>query len=199
MNITAQQISDFESDIAAEYAAGKIPFPVHLRSGREEQLIRIFEKYEIGPDDYLFAQWDSHDYALLKGVDPAELKAAIMRGESIALQFPAHRMFCSGIVGSLTGVAAGCAWALKRQGSKARVFCAVGDMTAETGDFYLAAKYAHNFDLPVWWIVTDNGYSVLTKTNDAWGKITELCFDRIIRFQYENSWPHSGLKERVQF
>ena len=158
--ITKEDIIAFEQEIAGIFATGVIRAPVHLRAGREDQLISIFKEEEIGGDDYVFGFWDSHELALLKGVPREELKQAILDGKSISLCFPEYKVLCSGIAGSLMGTATGAAWALKNQGKKGRAFIFCGDMSAETGIFHEAVKYALNFDLPATFIVCDNGVSV---------------------------------------
>lgn len=204
MQITAEEIKDFEKDIADTYATGVIHAPVHLRSGREQQLIDIFEQNKIGPDDYVFGYWDSHELALLKGIPRETLKQAILEGKSIALCFPEQKILCSGIVGSLMGVATGTAWALKHQNKKANVYLFCGDMSAETGIFHEAVKYAYNFDLPVKFIVCDNSVSVLTNTRATWGS-SDPWFKgtkyekNIIYFKYTNGYPHSGLGKMIKF
>ncbi|MBF0485540.1 MAG: hypothetical protein HQL16_03390 [Candidatus Omnitrophica bacterium] len=202
--LTKKDLEGFENEVAGIFAQGLIKAPVHLRSGREEELIRIFQEYNIGADDYLFGFWDSHELCLLKGVAREEVLAAIMDGRSIALCFPEHKIFCSGIVGSLMGVATGVAWALKHEGKKGRVFLFCGDMSSETGIFHEAVKYAVNFDLPAKFIVSDNGLSVMTQTRETWGS-EEPWFKgtrfekKIVYFQYKNGWPHSGLGKLIKF
>jgi acetoin:2,6-dichlorophenolindophenol oxidoreductase subunit alpha len=202
--LTKQDLESFENEIAEIFGKGLIKAPVHLRAGREEELIRIFGKYAIGPEDHLFGFWDSHELCLLKGVPRETVKQAILDGRSIALCFPEHKIYCSGIVGSLMGVATGVAWALKREGKKGRVFLFCGDMSSETGIFHEAIKYAVNFDLPVVFVVCDNGLSVMTETRLAWGS-SEPWFkgtrfeSKIEYFQYKNGWPHSGLGKLIKF
>ena len=202
--ITKEDLANFEKEIAEIFATGVIRAPVHLRAGREEALIRIFQENMIGPEDYVFGHWDSHELVLLKGVPREEVKQAIIDGKSISLCFPEYKVFCTGIVGSLMGTATGTAWALKNQGKKGRAFIFCGDMTAETGIFHEAVKYAVNFDLPATFIVGDNGLSVMTNTREVWG-----CPDpwfkgtkyekKIIYFKYTNTYPHSGLGWKIKF
>lgn len=202
--ITKETIRSFEEDIAGIFAQGKIRAPVHLRRGREDQLIKIFKDHKISAQDYVFGYWDSHELALLKGVSRKELKQAILDGKSISLCFPKQKILCSGIVGSLMGTATGVGWALKNQKKKGRVFLFCGDMSAETGIFFEAVKYAYNFDLPVTFIVCDNGLSVMTDTRAVWGnkspwfKGTKYA-KKIIYFKYKNEYPHSGLGKLIKF
>lgn len=202
--LTKEDLEQFEQEIAAIYATGVIRAPVHLRSGREDELIRIFREQGIGPDDYVYGFWDSHELALLKGVPREELKQAILDGKSISLCFPRQKFLCSGIVGSLMGVATGTAWALKTLGAPGRVFLFCGDMSAETGIFHEAVKYAVNFDLPVTFIVCDNTVSVMTPTREVWGSADPWWKgtkyeSKILYFVYRNGFPHSGLGKLIAF
>ena len=202
--ITKDELIAFEKEIADVFATGVIRAPVHLRAGREEDLIRIFKEEGIGDDDYVFGFWDSHELALLKGVPREELKQAILDGKSISLCFPKYKLLCSGIVGSLMGVASGVAWSLKHQGGPGRVFLFCGEMSSETGIFHEAVKYVYNFDLPAKFIVCDNVVSVMTDTRATWGA-PEAWFtgtkyeSKIIYFKYTNGYPHSGLGKLIKF
>jgi TPP-dependent pyruvate/acetoin dehydrogenase alpha subunit len=202
--LTKEDLIQFENEIADVFGRGLIKAPIHLRAGREHDLIRIFQKYAIGPDDHILAYWDSHEICLLKGVPRDEVKAAILAGRSISLCFPKRHIYCSGIVGSLMGTATGLAWALKQRRDKGRVFLFCGDMSAETGSFHEAVKYAVNFDLPVVFVVSDNGLSVMTDTRAVWGSPVPWFADtrfaaKIEYFKYTNGWPHSGLGKLVKF
>ena len=207
--MTKDDLIQFETEIADIFATGVIRAPVHLRSGREEQLIDIFTSNNISSHDYIFGYWDSHELALLKGVPREQVKKAILDGNSIALSFPDYNVLCSGIVGSLMGVACGTAWALKRKGLPGRVFHFCGEMSAETGIFHEAVKYACHFDLPIKFIVCDNGVSVMTNTREVWGcdkpwwqewrYDNDDPFYKIEYFKYTNGYPHSGLGKMIKF
>ncbi len=108
--------------------------------------------------------WRSHYQCLLKGVPRQELKAEIMAGHSITLCFPRYRVLSSAIVGGIIPIAVGTALGIKRRGERARVHCFMGDMTAETGIAHEAIKYSTNHQLPIRFIVEDNGKSVCTDT-----------------------------------
>jgi len=202
--VTKEDLASFEREIVDLFSSGEIKAPVHLRGGREDQLIKIFKDNNIAYEDYVFGYWDSHELALLKGVPRDEVKQAIIDEKSISLIFADYNFYCSGIVGSLAGVSVGTAWALKHGGKKGRVFHFCGDMSAETGIFHEAVKYATNFDLPITFIVSDNGLSVMTETRKVWGN-PEPWFkgtrfeNKIIYFKYKNEYPHSGIGWKVEF
>ena len=79
---------------------------------------------------------------------------------------------CSSIVGGIPSIASGIALSIKLQNKKDRVWCWVGDMSAETGHFHEAYKYSLNHDLPITFIVEDNKKSVCTPTPDIWKRET---------------------------
>ena len=185
----AASLIAFEEDIAAEFNIGNILHPVHLSNGNENQLIAIFK--DIKSDDWVLGSWRSHYHCLLKGVPPDVLKAAIMRGESIALSFPEYRIYCSAIVGGMAPIAVGIAMGIR----EGKVHCFLGEMTAETGIVHECMKYARNHDLPVRWIVEDNGVSVCTDTEEVWRGLSSWD----THYKYKSKYPHAGAGTRVEF
>lgn len=195
--MTKDDLIAFETSIADEFNAGKIRYPVHLESGNEDDLINVFKS--VGSNDWIYGTWRLHSKALLKGVPPEELRAAIHRGESMALRFDKQRIYGSAIVGGTVPIALGTALAIKRSGADERVWLFIGDMTAESGIVYEALKYAHNFQLPLSFVVEDNGVSVCTNTREAWGLDMPASVVDVIRFKYQSKWPHCGSGKRIQF
>jgi pyruvate dehydrogenase E1 component alpha subunit len=200
--MTPADLIAFEEDIATEFNAAKIRAPVHLYFGNEEPIIEAFR--HIRPQDWVLCSWRSHYQCLLKGVPPAELKAEIMAGHSISLCFPKQRIFSSAIVGGVVPIAAGIALGIKRSGEDARVYCFMGEMTAETGIAHESVKYCRNHSLPVTWVIEDNGKSVCTDTKAAWN-ITAHWWEHepsapdVIAYRYQSKYPHAGAGARVQF
>ncbi len=190
----ASDLIAFEESIAAEFNAGEIPYPVHLESGNEEALIDVFR--EVRPNDWVMGTWRLHLKALLKGVPADELRAAIHRGESMALCFPEYRIFSSAIVGGTAPIALGAAMSIKRRGGSEHAWLFVGDMTAETGIVHEVTKYAANHDLPLTTVIEDNAISVCTSTHEVWGEKKE---PHVVRYAYKSKWPHAGAGQRVQF
>lgn len=208
---TKEELADFEQSMASLYAEGNIRFPIHLRGSEdfayENALISFFEKENIGANDWFFGYWDTHLLALLKGVPQEEVKQGIIDGKSIALCFPQHNFYASGIVGSLFGVACGVAYRLKKDKVKGRVYCYAGDMASFCGSFYESLQYAYNWDLPLTFLVGDNNVSVMTDTKQVWGGIPmwhhflsgSAYSNKIHYFKYKNKYSHSGLKTRIAF
>ena len=61
-----KKLINFENKIANLFNLAKIRAPVHLHSGNELSLIKIFKK--IKKNDWIFCSWRSHYHCLLKGV-----------------------------------------------------------------------------------------------------------------------------------
>lgn len=191
----------FEEGIAETFNSGAIRAPVHLYFGNEEQLIEIFK--DIRPQDWVFCSWRSHYQCLLKGVPVDEIRSEILAGRSITLCFPEHRIYSSAIVGGVLPISVGAAMAVKASGEDARVYCFLGEMTAETGIAHESIKYSRNHKLPIHFIVEDNGKSVCTDTRAAWQQPTLTFEDSndeyVTYYKYETKYPHAGAGQRVQF
>ena len=198
---TKEDLIDFEDEIAALFNSGAIHAPVHLYFGNEDQIIKVFQN--IRQQDWVFCSWRSHYQCLLKGVPPTEVKQEILAGRSISLCFPAYRIYSSAIVGGVLPIALGVAMSIKRRREDSRVYCFLGEMTAETGIAHECIKYCRNFGLPVHFVVEDNGKSVCTNTREAWN-IGKLSFDGVkddlvTYYGYQSKFPHAGAGQRVQF
>lgn len=198
-NHTAASLKNFETRIANTFNEGKIKAPVHLYDGNEEQMIEAFSP--VKPQDWICCSWRSHFQCLLKGVSESELEEAILSGRSITLCFLKHRILSSAIVGGIIPIATGIAMGIKLNNGKETVHCFVGEMTAETGIFHEARKYALGHNLPIRWIIEDNTKSVCTDTKKTWGgSLTDWKnSDDVFYYQYDSKYPHAGAGQRVQF
>jgi pyruvate dehydrogenase E1 component alpha subunit len=199
--LTKQELIDFEHDIAETFNSGLIKAPIHLYSGNEEQMIDVFKN--VNEDDWVFCSWRSHYQCLLKGVPQHILKQDIINGKSITLCYPEFKIYSSAIVTGNIPIATGAAFDIKRRAKHNHVWCFVGDMTSETGTFYENHKYAVNHDLPITYIVEDNGKSVCSDTLAVWN-IEELSYSKqdipkVIYYKYETKYPHAGSGKRIQF
>nr|WP_239121567.1 thiamine pyrophosphate-dependent enzyme [Spirulina major] len=194
----------FEEEIANLFNLAKIRAPIHLYYGNEEQIIKIFQK--IRPQDWVFCSWRSHYQCLLKGVPREQLRQEILDGRSISLCFPEYRIFSSAIVGGVLPISVGTAMSIKMRGEQSKVYCFMGEMTAETGIAYESIKYSRNHKLPIHFIVEDNEKSVCTDTREVWNQ-PRLSFEEfenqedeyITYYRYETKYPHAGAGIRVEF
>ena len=203
-----QDLIDFETDIGDTFNRGEIRAPVHLYAGNEEQIMRVFEKIDT-QKDWICCTWRNHYQGLLKGIPPEVIKEQIMAGKSMVMNLPEYKFICSSIVGGIPSIATGIALAAKLQGTGEHVWCWTGDMSAETGAWTEAYKYARAQNLPITFIVEDNELSVLTPTHEMWGADkwylpgqNRFWYEspHLIYYKYKNNkYPHAGAGVRVQF
>lgn len=197
--MTIDDLIAFEREIAEAFNAAQIRAPVHLAGGNERSLIHLFTEINRSTD-WVCTTWRSHYHCLLKGVPRERLKADILAGRSITLNYPEHRILSSAIVAGHIPIALGLAMQIARAGGRETVWCFLGDMAATTGIFSEAARYAEGHDLRIRWIVEDNGKSVCTPTLSVWGKDWAApAHSAGVRYRYHLPWPHAGAGKRVEF
>lgn len=221
---TKEELIAFEEEVIQMYKDGKLRSPIHLSRGNEEELIEIFK--QIKPNDWVFSTYRSHYHALLKGISEDWLKNWILNNKSIHVMNKQHKFWTSAIVGGCIPIALGVAMAIKRDypyGTQTKeieeikkpyiphVWIFVGDMTSMTGGFWEAWNYACNHDLPITFVVEDNGLSTDTPTKEVWnteGLVFEGDSERVdysqidkklIYYKYKRGLPHYGTGEFVDF
>mgnify|MGYP000497098312 CR=1 FL=1 len=198
--VTVAELQSFELEIFRLFGNAKIGSPVHLRSGNEQQLVEIFKN--IDDEDWCFLTWASHLECLLKGVPAETVKTAILNNKSICLSFLDHNIISSAIVGGNAPIATGVALGIKRAKKNNHVWCFVGDMAFYTGIVMESIRYAEVNELPITFVVADNGVSVTTPTSSVWGNdIERLALDspNCIYYRYANGFPHAGTGKKVLF
>jgi TPP-dependent pyruvate/acetoin dehydrogenase alpha subunit len=191
---SADQLRDFEKRVAEEFEKGNIKGPVHLSGGNEDQLIAVFK--HVSTEDWVFCTWRNHYHALLHGIPENVLLAEIRAGRSMNLTFPEYRFYSSSIVGGILPIAVGVAYALKLKGAKNKVWCFVGDMAASIGAFHEANTYASKQDLPIHFVIEDNGVSTNAPTDECWGR---GWVGKTRYYSYKRVHPHVGTGKWVQF
>ena len=193
---TEEKLIRFEQSIVDIWEAGKIKGPVHLSNGNESSLIEIFKR--IKETDWVFSTWRSHYHWVLKGLSADYATEIIKEGKSITMCEHEERFYASAIVGGTLPIALGVASAIKKDGGDDKVWVFVGDMSFESGIFYEVHKYARNFELPLYFVVEDNGVSTYTPTDATWNIKREIPSD-VIHYTYKSKYPHYGSGKWIAF
>lgn len=197
MTWTVERLVAFEAKVKAAAERGEVKGPVHLSGGNEQELLDIFK--EVRPGDWCFSTWRNHYHALLHGVPEDFVWSEILAGRSISLNSLEHRFYTSAIVGGCLPIAVGVAAGIKRKGGGEHVWCFVGDMAASTGTFKDSAKYAARHDLPIRFVVEDNGMSTNTPTQETWGPHDPDRHPKSRYYCYKRTGPHVGIRQREHF
>jgi TPP-dependent pyruvate/acetoin dehydrogenase alpha subunit len=193
-----QELIDFELRIKAVFEQGKLPYLIHLCGGNEDQLIEIFKGIKKG--DWIFSGHRSHYHYLLAGGSPQKLEQMIREGRSMFVFDRGLNFYTSSVLAGTCAIAAGVAYRLKEEQSKAKVWCFLGDGAEDEGHFYEAVNYVSGSSLPCQFIIEDNNRSVdTTKADRGKGRIEwPSC---VTRYEYLPTYPHGGVgsKTMVKF
>ena len=192
-----QKLINFELDIKKVYESGKIKAPIHLSGNNEDQLIKIFKKIN-NKNDWVLSTWRNHYHALLKGIPADWLKKQIIKGRSMGIINKKYKFYSSAIVGGIIPIALGLAKSIKLKKEKSKVWVFIGDMTFETGIFHECYKYSKNHNLPIKFVVEDNGLSTNTPTNETWIKKSKIP-KGVYYYKYKRKYPHHGTGGWVLF
>ncbi len=188
---TAADLIAFEKKIVALFAAGELPFLIHLSGGNEGPLIDIFRDAKEG--DFFFSGHRSHYHYLLAGGSPEKLEAFIRDGRSMFVFDRERNFVTSAILAGTACIACGVALALKQSGSKAHVWNFIGDGGEDNGHFAEAVRYATGHDLPITFVIEDNNRQVDTPYAARWGTEQRMEWGpKVRRYHYTASFPHGG-------
>lgn len=196
---TKEELVDFENQVKALWEAGELPYLIHLCGGNEDQLVSFFEIVKEG--DFIFSTHRAHYHYLLSGGAREELLDKIKAGKSMFLFSRKLNFLASAIVAGNCGIAAGVAYALKRKGSKQRVWCFVGDGAEDQGHFYEAVRWVHGQNLPCVFVIEDNNLSVESPKEIRYGDGFHGWPSCVWRYYYKPAYPHagSGCAHRIEF
>jgi pyruvate dehydrogenase E1 component alpha subunit len=168
-------IRRFEEKCAQIYTAGKIAGFCHLCIGQEA--IAVAASHVMGPVDTMITAYRSHGQALARGLTPFQVMAELMgkeggsskgKGGSMHL-FHTDRFFYGGhgIVGAQTALGAGLAFAHKYTQDQGVCLTFLGDGATNQGQFFESMNMAALWDLPILYIIENNGYSMGTSVARA--------------------------------
>ncbi|MDQ3117711.1 MAG: thiamine pyrophosphate-dependent enzyme [Verrucomicrobiota bacterium] len=135
------------------------------------------------PGDYVCGYYRDRALVLGRGVTSAELALdyfAKRKGQSHGRQMPSHYSYAERHIWSVptpTGAqllpGCGIAWGIKLDGKPNFVIATIGDAATRQGDFFEAVCFAKERELPVLFVVEDNGYGISSPTR----KINPLAID----------------------
>ena len=161
-------IRAFELRAAEMYTRAKIGGYCHLNLGEEATVTGLAAA--LREEDYLFATYREHGYALARGADPGRVMAELFgradglsggRGGSMHLFDRQLRLLGGyGIVGGQIPLATGAAFALAYRGGPApdapAVMCLLGDATTNIGAFHESLNLAMLWRLPIVYVIVNN-------------------------------------------
>jgi 2-oxoisovalerate dehydrogenase E1 component len=161
---------EFDRRAALSFRQGRVWF--HISSAGHEALAALAPL--LRDDDLIAPHYRDRALLLARGVPLADMAHALFaaaggdsRGRNMAAHFShrEHNVFAvASPVASNCLPAAGYAWAAQLRGSDAVVLCLTGDASTRQGEFYEAVAFAAEKQLPVVFVVEDNGYGISTPT-----------------------------------
>ena len=164
------RIRRFEERSLRSYQQGHIGGFLHLYIGQEA--VAVGSVSMLGDDDHIITAYRDHGHALAVGMEfdecMAELygkKTGCSKGKGGSMHFFApdkNYWGGHGIVGGQTPLGLGIAYALKYNKKKGACLCFMGDGATNQGPFYESLNLASLWNLPVIYIIENNGYSMGT-------------------------------------
>jgi len=160
----------FEEKAEEAYAIGKIGGFCHLHIGQEGLAAGSIKP--LRRDDLVITAYREHTQAIAKGISPGAVMAELYgrvdgcsggRGGSMHL-FDTDIGFWGGhgIVGGQIPLGAGLAWAIKYRGGDQICVCFMGDAAVNQGAFLESLNMSAVWQLPVIYVVENNGYGMGT-------------------------------------
>ena len=172
---TMRTIREFEERLHVDFGRGDIPGFVHLYAGEEAAGTGIMLHLHDG--DRIASTHRGHGHCIAKGVDPVEMMMEIYGKKGGACQGKGGSMHiadldkgmmgANGILGAGAPLACGAALAAKfrKRGEVAVSF--VGDGASNQGTFLESLNLAAVWNLPVIFVVENNGYAESTSRDYA--------------------------------
>lgn len=164
------RIRRFEQMALMSYGQGKIRGFCHVYIGQEAVAAGVMSG--LRKEDKLISGYRIHGIALARGLDAnscmAELygkKTGCVQGKGGSMHYfsKEHNLFGgNGIVGAQIPIGTGMAFAEKYRGSDNISVCMFGDGAARQGALHESFNMAMTWQLPVLYIVENNGYAMGT-------------------------------------
>ena len=163
-------IRRFEERSLRAYQAKKIGGFLHLYTGQEAVAVGCCSL--LGKDDHIITAYRDHGHAIAVGMDTKSLMAELYgkatgcskgKGGSMHFFAPGRNYWGGhGIVGGQIPLGTGLAYALKYKGLKGAAMAFMGDGAVNQGAVHEAYNLAALWQLPVIFVIENNGYSMGT-------------------------------------
>ncbi len=170
---TALRVRRFEERALVEYGKQNIRGFCHVYIGQEA--IAAALTTAITPEDSLVTAYRQHGVALARGLTSRECMAELfgkytgcVKGKGGSMHFFSKKLNYfggNGIVGAQIPIGTGIAFAEKYRGTKNLCVCMFGDGAARQGALYESFNMAMNWNVPVLYIVENNGYAMGTSVS----------------------------------
>jgi len=164
------RIRRFEERSLRAYQAKKIGGFLHLYIGQEAVAVGCCSL--MGPNDHVITAYRDHGHAIAVGMDTKPLMAELFgkatgcskgKGGSMHYFDPSRNFWGGhGIVGGQIPLGAGLAYGLKYKGLKGAAMAFMGDGAVNQGAVHEAYNLASLWNLPVVFVIENNGYSMGT-------------------------------------
>jgi pyruvate dehydrogenase E1 component alpha subunit len=171
-------IRRFEERAARSYTQAEIGGYCHLNLGEEATVVGLMAAME--QSDYLFTNYREHGYAIGRGIAPGRIMAELYGrrdgvskgwgGSMHLFDLEARLLGGYGIVGGQVPLATGAALAIDYRGGKEAVVCVMGDGTTNIGAFHESLNIAALWDLPIVYVVVNNGLGMGTTVEQSSGE-----------------------------
>ena len=165
-------IREFEERVHAEFPAGRIPGAVHLYAGQEAVAVGVCAALD--DTDYIASTHRGHGHAIAKGCDVTGMMLELYgkagglcggKGGSMHIaDFDRGMLGANGVAAGGVPLAVGAALSAKVRGSGQIAVAFVGDGGVSQGAFAESLTLAAAWQLPVIFVVEDNGYAQATGT-----------------------------------
>ncbi|MBL8908577.1 MAG: thiamine pyrophosphate-dependent dehydrogenase E1 component subunit alpha [Rhizobiales bacterium] len=172
---TMRTIREFEERLHTEFAKGEIPGFVHLYAGEEAAGTGIM--MHLTDKDRIASTHRGHGHCIAKGVDVKSMMAEIFgkaagacRGKGGSMHIAdlsKGMMGANGILGAGAPLACGAGLAAKYRGDGGVGISFVGDGASNQGTFLESLNLAAVWNLPVIFVVENNGYAESTHRDYA--------------------------------
>ncbi|MFZ4894398.1 pyruvate dehydrogenase (acetyl-transferring) E1 component subunit alpha [Plantibacter sp. Mn2098] len=171
-------IRRFEERAARAYTQAQIGGYCHLNLGEEATVVGLMSALE--RTDYLFTNYREHGYALARDIAPGRIMAELYgRSDGVSkgwggsmhlFDLDAGLLGGYGIVGGQIPLATGAGLAIDYRGGTEAVVCLMGDGTTNIGAFHESLNIASLWNLPVVYVVVNNGLGMGTTVERSSGE-----------------------------